>query len=85
MAYIVDNIHLVNSVQKIETSDIVILRVTEKEIQEAFPEYKQTKFSKFKTKSGKHKGHIKRKYQKYHKDIRHFMILYHLLKSKKNG
>ena len=85
MAFVVDNIHLVNFLQKIDTTDIVILRVTEKEVQEAFPEYKNTKFSEFKIKSDKHKGHIKRKYQKYHKDIRQYMKLYHLLKSKKDG
>ena len=36
MALIVDNIHLINSVIESDRSNIIILRVTEKEIQTTF-------------------------------------------------
>ena len=85
MAYVVDNKHLINSVSEIYRSDIVILRVTEKEIQEAFQEYKTTKFTEYHTKQDKHQGHIKRKYQKYHRDIRPYIRRYHKLKTTKHG
>ena len=49
MAIIVDNIHLINSVTESDRSNIIILRVTEKEIQTTFQEYRKSKFSENKT------------------------------------
>lgn len=85
MAIIIDNIHLKNSIKESNRDNIVVLRVTEREIQEAFAEYKTSKFSKHKISKDKHKGHIKRKYQKYHKDIRVYIKRYHQIKSMKHG
>ena len=85
MAIIVDNIHLINSVTESDRSNIIILRVTEKEIRTTFQEYRKSKFSENKTNLSKQRGHLKRKYQKYHKDIRRYIRRYHLLKLQKDG
>ena len=82
MAIIVDNIHLINSVTESDRSNIIILRVTEKEIQTTFQEYRK---SENKTNFSKQRGHLKRKYQKYHRDIRRYIRRYHLLKLQKDG
>ena len=73
MVTLVVNIELQNSYKEIE--DIVMLRVTEKEIEEAFPEIIHRKKQKQTNKR-------KRKYQDYlrnHLSIRHYFGIYHKL------
>ena len=76
MAIVIDNNSLINLVDEKDRDNIIVLKVTEKEIQEAF---RENKFQE------KERIRYKSKYTKYHKDIRNYMKRYHRLKEKKNG
>ena len=74
MAIVIDSIHLINTIRKEEIENLVILKVTEFEIKEASDQGLELS-----------KDQSKEQYQKYHKDIRQYMVRYHRIREEKNG